>query len=348
MIFSPRISLRDVGQLCRRVAMAYEAGLDARSLWAKEAERARGTARDHLSTISRAVAGGQTLTAAFSATGDYFPPLMIELIAVAEQTGKFDVVFKQLAENYHEQLQVRRQFLATIAWPMIQLGLSLGVIGLFIWIMGIIREMTHSKIDPLGWGLYGTKGLVVYVLILAIIGGGIFVLVQAARRGVFWIRPVQRFSLRIPGLGNALKKILLARLTWSLYLTFDAGMEIRRAVRISLRSTNHATFLDPLETIDRILEQGNSLYEAFFEAGCFPRELLDAVAVGEQSGRLAETFALQSRQYREQARTGSATLAMFAGIAVWIIIAAFIIFMIFRVFITGYLKPIQDAAAGKF
>jgi type IV pilus assembly protein PilC len=348
MIFSPRISLRDVGQLCRRVAMAYEAGLDARSIWSKEAQRAHGIARGHLESISQSVAAGQSLAQGFSATGDYFPTLMVELVAVAEQTGKFDAVFKQLAENFQEQLQFRRQFLSTISWPMIQLALSLVVIGLFIWIIGIIRDTTRSAIDPLGWGLYGTKGLAVYVIILAVIGSGVFVLLQAARRGVFWIRPVQRFVLQIPGLGNALKKILLARLTWSLYLTFDAGMEIRRAVQISLRSTNHATFLDPIEAIDRTLEQGNSLHEAFVEAGCFPRELLDAVAVGEQSGRLAETFALQSRQYREQARSGSATLATMAGIAVWIIVAAMIIFMIFRVFVTGYLQPIQNAAQGRF
>jgi type II secretory pathway component PulF len=273
---------------------------------------------------------------------------MVELVGVAEQTGKFDAVFRQLAENYHDQLQYRRQFLGTIAWPMIQLGISLGVIGLFIWIIGIIRNITRSNIDPLGWGLYGTKGLAVYVFILAVVGGGVFVLLQAARRGVLWIRPIQRFVLKIPFLGPAVEKILLARLTWSLYLTFDAGMEIRRAVRISLRSTNHATYLDPIETIDRTLEQGNSLHEAFLEARCFPQELLDAVAVGEQSGRLAETFAQQSRMYREQARTGSATLATMAGIAVWILVAAMIIFMIFRVFVTGYLQPIQNATQGKF
>ncbi|MBN2577589.1 MAG: type II secretion system F family protein [Pirellulales bacterium] len=346
MIFSPRISLRNVGQLCRRAAIAYEAGLDARSIWAKEAQRAGGAARRPLEIVSRSVAAGDSLSEAFFAAGNYFPPLMGELIAVAEQTGRFDAVFKQLAENYQEQLQVRRQFLATIAWPMIQLGLALGVIGLFIWISGFIRQMTGSDFDPLGWGLYGAKGVVIYLLILAALGGIIFVFLQAVRRGAFWIRPVQRFVLRVPLLGGAVNKILLARLTWSLYLTFDAGMEIRRAVRISLHSTNHATYLDPLASIDRMLEQGNSLHESFLQARCFPRDLLDAVAVGEESGRLAETFALQNRQYRDQARSGSASLAVFAGIVIWVLVAALIIYMIFHLFVTAYLQPIQKALAG--
>jgi type IV pilus assembly protein PilC len=340
MIFSPRISLREIGQLSRRVAISYEAGLDARSIWAQEARRAKGAAQRPLEIISESVAEGRSLAESFSATGEFFPPLMIELIAVAEQTGKYDAVFKQLAENYHEQLQFRRQFLASIAWPLIELAISLVAIGLLIWIMGLIRKSTHSTVDPLGWGLYGNRGLAIYLGILAVIGFILFIFLQAARRGTLWIRPIQRLILRIPGLGNALKKILLARLTWSLYLTFDAGMEVRRAVRVSLRSTHHAVFLDPLETIDRILEQGNSLLEAFTQAHCFPRELLNAVAVGEQSGRLAETFAQQSRLYREQARSGSATLTVFAGLAVWILIAAFIIFMIFRLF-SFYLKALS-------
>jgi type II secretory pathway component PulF len=85
-----------------------------------------------------------------------------------------------------------------------------------------------------------------------------------------------------------------------------------------------------LEAVDGVLEQGHSLREALAEAGCFTRDFLDAVAVGEESGRLVEALALQTRQYREQARSATATLTTLAGFVVWAIVAVFIIVMIFR------------------
>jgi len=340
MIFSPRISLRQLAQLCRRLAIAYQAGLDARSIWAKETQRARGALQRRLKITSQSIAAGESLSEAFSATGNFFPPLFSELVAVAEQTGKFDTVFTQLAEHYHQQLQFRRQFLASITWPLIQLAIALGVIGLLIWIMGFLRTKDGTPIDLLGWGLYGNTGLAIYLGILAGIGLLIAGFFHAARRGMFWIRPVQRLALRLPGLGGALQKILLARLAWTLSLALDAGMEIRRAVRLSLRSTNHATFLDSLENIDRDLEQGHSLHEAFTETRCFPRDFLDVVAVGEESGRLVESLALQTRQYREQAQSATATLTMLASVAVWALIAVFIIIMIFQ------LAPFYFSALG--
>ena len=107
-------------------------------------------------------------------------------------------------------------------------------------------------------------------------------------------------------------------------------MEIRRALKLSLASTNNAKYTDKIETIDGEIEQGNSIFEAFFEAGCFPADFLDAIAVGEQSGKLDDSMAVLSRQYHEQAQFAMKTLNTVAAFLVWMIIAAIIIIMIFR------------------
>jgi type II secretory pathway component PulF len=139
-----------------------------------------------------------------------------------------------------------------------------------------------------------------------------------------------------------LQTLALARLAWSMHLTMDAGMELRRGLRLSLRSTHSAWYTDQIERIDAGIAGGNSIYEVFCEAACFPPDFLDALQVGEHSGKLAESMALLSRQYQEQARAALATLTMLAGFAVWAAVALLIIALIFRLFMF-YLGVINEA-----
>ena len=342
-MFAPRIRTKPLAELCRRSGMALEAGIDARTVWAREAERARGAMQRKLLSVSQTVNAGGSLADALAATGDFFPTLLREMVEVGEQSGHLDAVLTQLAEHYQDQVNLRRSFLAAIAWPVTQLVLSLLVVGLLIWIMGVLRDVTGSKdLDILGFGLVGNRGLAIYVGFLAGVGLVLMLGVRAIGRGVVWTRPIQRLALQLPAIGKPLRTIALSRLAWSMHLTMNAGMDVRRALRLSLRSTRNARYTDQIPAIDAEIAAGNSIHEAFCRAGGYPVEFLDTLAVGEQSGKIVESMALLSRQYREQARAALAALTIIAGWAVWLLIAAIIIGLIFRLFFF-YLGALQGA-----
>jgi len=198
--------------------------------------------------------------------------------------------------------------------------------------MGVIRQMTGTEVDPLGLGLIGTRGLLIYVASLASLAGLLYVAVVAVRRGLIWTRWVQRCVLGLPAVGKPLQTLALARLTWSIYLTMNAGMEIRRALKLSLRSTRNARYTDQIDRIDASIAEGSSIYEAFSLAGAYPADFLNSLAVGEESGKVVESMAALARQYRDRAQTALAALTALAGFAVWGIVALLIITLIFRLF----------------
>jgi type IV pilus assembly protein PilC len=332
MFFSPRYSTRETAQLCQRLSIAIDAGIEVRKIWANEANRAHGFSKRHFQTISEAVSNGHTMAQAMNATGDYFPVLMRELTAVGEETGKLDAVYKQLADHFERRLQMRRTFLGAIAWPMFQLAAAICVIGLLIWILGVISD---RPMDMIGFGLTGTRGLAIYCTFIACVAIGVWLVIRAIGRGLAWTHTIQHIVLRIPKIGQVVETLCLARFVWTFYITLESGMEIRRAIQLSLKSTNHAYYTDRMTEIDKAIAQGNSLHESFSDARCFPREFLDALAVGEQSGRLSQAMETQSRQYQDQARIATTVLTTIAGFAVWMIIAALIITMIFRIFFTA-------------
>ncbi len=343
MLFSQRISTKELAGLCRRLATSLEAGIDVRTVWAREAQRPVGrAARLHLETVGRAVAEGESIADALAATGDFFPQLLRELAEVGEQTGHLGEIFAQLADHYQNRLKLRRSFLASIAWPVAQLALAVCVIGFLIWIMGLIGEITGTTIDILGLGLVGNTGLMIYVVFLAAVGAIVFLFIRAVSRGLVWTRPIQRAALRGPFLGPPLQTLALARLAWTLHLTLNAGMDVRRALRLSLRSSRNARFSDQIDLIDAEISAGNSNHDAFSRAGSYPTDFLDSLRVGEQTGKLVESMALLARQYGDRAQAALATLTMLGGLAVWCVIGLMIIAVIFRLF-AFYLGTINDA-----
>ena len=64
-----QIGIRALAQLCRRTGTSLQAGLEARRVWEKEAERGGYTQKFYLSEVSRRVAAGQSVAVSTQYTG---------------------------------------------------------------------------------------------------------------------------------------------------------------------------------------------------------------------------------------------------------------------------------------
>jgi type II secretory pathway component PulF len=159
---------------------------------------------------------------------------------------------------------------------------------------------------------------------------------------VVWIGPVQKAALKVPILGRALETICLARVAWSMNLTMGIGMDVRQALALSLRSAQNARYDAHVRHVVEAIDSGATIHEAFDMAGPYPPEFLDTIRVGEDSGNLAESMAHLSRTYHERAGAAIKVLTMLAGLAVWGLIAALIVAVIFRIFFTMYLGQYQQ------
>jgi type IV pilus assembly protein PilC len=343
-LFSPRIGLRDLAQLSRRMSIALSSGIEVRRVVEREvAATRRPLLRAKLSEINDAVAAGDTMAEGFARTGNYFPSLVHEIIRIGEHTGHLAEVFRHLAEHYEERLRLRRSFVSSVTMPCIELGISLVIIGIMIIVSGMLGARNGSqRVDILGLGLVGEEGFVIYCLILgSIAGGGIF-LYQAMRRGVAWTEPVQKAVLSIPGIGGPLRTIALANMAWTMELTMEAGVEVMRAMKLSLASTRNVFYTSHTADVVNTIRAGHEVHEALSNTGAFPFEFLASVEVGERSGRLPEAMKNLAHEYHERARHAVKTLTTLAGWAVWGIVAIIIICMIFRAF-SSYINMINEA-----
>jgi type IV pilus assembly protein PilC len=339
----PQLSNRELTELCHRLAVETDSGIDVRRTWQREAEMACGRTRPYFEEVREAVNHGDSLSAAMARSGQLFPTLFLEMVDVGEQTGTLGRVLKRLEGHYRRQVQAQRIFLGAIAWPMFELFFAIVVIGLLIWVLGIVAQRNNGEpIDILGFGLIGTRGLIIYAGLVTIVTLSITGVVVAINRGMLWTRPLQRAIYKIPVIGRALERIALARLAWALHLTMNVEMDLRRIVPLALRTTGTDYYLQHTERIVGDVGRGDPLHVAFSRSGAFPADFIDALTVAEESGRIVESMERLSNRYEEEAELAVRTMAVAFGWLVGIGVMAIIVFLIFR--LAGfYIGAINDA-----
>lgn len=343
MLLQPQISNKALVALCHRLAVETEAGIDIRRTWRREADSARGRMRPYFAQVCDAVARGDSLAEALARTGSVFPPLFREMVSIGEQTGSLGRVLHRLEEHYRRQVQAQRIFLGAIAWPMIELAAAIVVIGILIWVLGAIAQRGGGQsVDVLGFGLVGSRGLLIYVNCLIVVGLVLAGLVVALRRGVLWTRPVARAMMRLPGVGASIEKIALSRLAWALHLTLNVEMDLRRVVPLVLRATGSDHYIRHTGQIVADVVGGHPLHVAFARSGAFPATFIDALAVAEESGQTVESMDRLAQRYGEEAEMAVKALAVILGGLVAFVVMGIIILLIFR--LAGfYFGTINDA-----
>src|SRR5205823_7352371 len=137
-------------------------------------------------------------------------------------------VFQRLEGHYRRQVQAQRIFLGAIAWPMLEFAFAILVVGVLIWVLGIVAQRNNGQpIDILGFGLIGNRGLFIYMNLVIIATLCVTGLIVAVKRGMLWTRPLQHGVMRLPAIGAALERICLARVAWALHLTLNVEMDLR-------------------------------------------------------------------------------------------------------------------------
>lgn len=338
-----RISLTGLAELCRRTATSHAAGLDARTIWTREAETGGAAKRRQFKKVAQAINQGRSLADALSETGGYLPTLVSDMVHVGEQSGRLDEALNHLGQYYERVRTVRRAFLAGIAWPMIQLVVAILLIGIVIWVMGFLKTQ-GVDLDMVGFGLTGTRGALIYFGCVGVVFAGAYFFVRSLILGKLSAL-VMSPLMKLPVVGKWLQLMAMSRMAWALGMSVESGMSANQCAEVSLKSTQNRYFTQHQETIDRAITGGNSLHDSFARADVFSQDFLDAVEVGEETGRLGESMSTLSRQYEEQGRVAMQAMAIAGGVAVWALVAAIIIFFIFR-FALFYVGLLEDIMSG--
>lgn len=98
---------------------------------------------DGIVRASVRVEKGSTLADAIASTSD-FPPILSQMIAVGEQTGKVDEILSKLADFYESQSELKVKALTTAIEPIIMVIMGVGVGFLVMAVIMPIYQLTNQ------------------------------------------------------------------------------------------------------------------------------------------------------------------------------------------------------------
>lgn len=342
-----RLSLSETADWCRSTATSLHAGIPLKQTLKRAAKEGRTPAQQVSQTILDRIELGDDVPGAMKHVANRFPPLLMAMVQVAYASGQLPEILKELERYFRFQIRLRRQFLAQITWPVLQLVMAILVIALVIFLLGILSSGSAQAADVLGLGLRGGSGAMIWLggwmLLFGLLAGNYYLIREVFGRG----QVVDSLLLRIPVLGPCLQTLALSRLCFAIRVTMDSPLSPHKAMQLSLDATGNYAYTGHKQEIAEAIRRGESLDRVFRDyPQLFRRDMVEVMEVAVEAGTVPESAGRLSDQYQEVAEHQLAALNQAAGWVVWTIVAGIIIFFIFRIFTTAYLNPLNDALRG--
>ena len=110
-------------------------------------------------------------------------------------------------------------------------------------------------------------------------------------------------ALRLPIVGKLLTKIAIARFARNLSMMISAGVPLLGALETVSRAADNVAIDDALRAVRDSVRAGKSLAVPLAASGIFPPMVSQMVAVGEESGTLAEMLESVAEFYEAEAKS---------------------------------------------
>ncbi len=292
-----------------------------------------------LREISDAIQGGSDISQALREHGNFFPTLFIEMVTMAEETGSLPEVLRHLAEHYEANIRMKKELIGSLIWPVFQLVAAIFVIAILILVLGLIGG--DDDISNIVFGLKGPTDAMIWLTgTLGTFAAmfAVWLMIQKAAQAKAIVDPM---LLMVPVLGRCMRSFAIARFSWSYYLTQQTGMPVNRSLQGSLKATGNGAFVSQTPFITSAVMEGSSLTESLKQSRLFPIEFLEMVSVAEESGTVPEALHRLSPHFEEDARRALKILTSAISVVVWLFVAGFIIFFVFKVALT-YIAMLND------
>lgn len=324
-------------ELCRNLRTSTKAGLPLVGTWQKLGERGPRSLRLDCQTVHAVLARGEGLEAAMVLV-PHWPTMVRVLLGIAEETGHLPEVCEELGKHF-ETIRVNRQLFWQMSfWPILQFVMAIGVIGLLILILGFLPN--SGGYDPLGLGLKGTTGLLIYLGVVAGLAVGIGV-GYATLKTMLKSGGLDRFLLSLPGVGPMLRSFTLARFSMALGLLGKTGIGWDKALKLAFDASGNVDWLNRGARAVSLIRKGKDVSVALAQSGLFDDDFLGRASVGEESGSLPESLELIAADAFEDGRLRLKTVATIGAQLLWLGTAVIIVFFIFRLY-SSYLGQLTQ------
>ncbi|HUT70598.1 MAG TPA: type II secretion system F family protein [Desulfatiglandales bacterium] len=288
----PRVTAKDIVVFTRQFSTMIDAGLPLVQGLNMLAEQSQNKTFKHILTqVTRSVEGGSTLADALGKHPKVFDSLFVNLVAAGEVGGILDTILQRLAAYIEKSEKLKSQIKGALTYPAVVVGIAVIVIAvIMIFVIPVFQDMFSS----FGKALPGPTQLVVNMSNFSknnihwmILGVIIFAFAFRRYRGTAsGRRRVDNILLRMPIIGELIRKVAVARFTRTLGTMIKSGVPILDALDITARTAGNVIVEEVILDARASIAEGQTIAEPLSESIIFPGMVTQMISVGESTGAL--------------------------------------------------------------
>jgi type II secretory pathway component PulF len=305
-LFGNRISKKDVIIFTRKLATLTRSKVELMAALKVVAGQTENPGlRDVILNLQEIVSEGLTFSDAVSRHPQVFPAIFVNIVRAGEAGGKLDTALEQISGYLGRQEAIRSKVTAALAYPIVLL--SMGLASIFI-----IITFVMPRLKPLFANIHKDLPFITKIILdlsdvsaktwifvfLALIAGIIFLYM---RRGSDFFKDAgQKLKTKLPVIKRIVKNQELAQFALSLGLLIKNNVGALKALNVAALAVEDVSLRGQLKEVSSHIGAGRSIAKSLESLTALPDFFVKMVAVGEESGRLADVLYEVSDSYSQE------------------------------------------------
>ena len=301
-----RVETVELIMFCRQMHTITRAGIPlVKGLRGLSASLRNYAFQQALNDIVERLEAGVELSTAMRAHPKIFNNLFVSLVSVGENSGRLDLVFKQLSEYMERDLATMKSIKTALRYPsFVLIAITIAIV------------IINIKVIPAFAGMFAKFGAQLPLPTRILIGISdffvnywmyLFAVIAAVIAWTYHYvntpegsRVWGRKKLRLIVVGDIIERASLARYARSFGLMLNAGLPLSNALELSARAVDNPYLGDKIRGIRTGVERGEGLFQTHLVSGMFTPLVLQMISVGEESGQVDALLAEVAAFYESE------------------------------------------------
>jgi len=329
----------EISRMARQFATMIEAGLPlVQSLEILSDQATSPALKDALSDVRERVQSGSTLAEALGKHPKIFDELFVNMVEAGEVGGALDTILLRLA-TYREKVDaLRRKIKGAMYYPAV---ISVVAAGATLFLITFIVPVFAKLFEGFGAELPLPTKLVMAIsgIIRSNILLGIVILIGLGIGYRYLAKTpsgrlaIDRFKLKIPIMGNLLRKSIIARFSRTLGTLLNSGVPILDALEITAKTAGNKVIYNAIRRAVTAIAQGDTIAQPLQDTGVFPPMVVQMISVGEKTGGLDEMLEKVADFYEDEVDAAVDALTSIIEPVVIVVMGAVIGFVLISMYL---------------
>ena len=312
--FGGSVTTRDIVIFTRQFATMIDAGLPlVQCLDILASQQENPVFKKTLLEVKQSVEGGTTLADALSKHPKVFDQLFVNLVAAGEVGGILDTILNRLSGFMEKAEKLKGEVKGALTYPVVVILIAAVIVtGLLVFVVPIFEGMFAG----FGSALPMPTQMVVnmsnaiknywYLIIGTIVGT--FVGIKRYYKTTGGRRVMDGIFLKMPVIGDILRKTAVARFTRTLGTMLSSGVPILEALEIVAKTAGNVVIEAAIMKARTSLSEGKTLSEPLAQTNVFPGMVTQMITVGESTGALDTMLSKIADFYEDEVDAAVANL----------------------------------------